>query len=113
MAKLFKNGSVKKRLLAILTCMFISVCSLALFGACKKVEGIDIAKKNMPQTTYVLGNDLNLADGKLTVVIKGEKSEISLTDPDVSVTGYDKDKLGEQVLTVTYEEQTTLLKEFL
>ena len=110
MAKLFKNGSVKKRLLAILTCMFISVCSLALFGACKKVEGIDIAKKNMPQTTYVLGNDLNLADGKLTVVIKGEKSEISLTDPDVSVTGYDKDKLGEQVLTVTYEEQTTLLK---
>lgn len=110
MAKLFKNGSVKKKILAILTCALISVSSLAIFGACKKVEGIDITKKNMPQTVYVLGSDLNLTGGKLTVEIKGEKQEIDLSDPSISVTGYDKNKIGEQVLTVTYEEKTTLLK---
>ena len=105
MAKLFKNGSVKKKILAILTCALISVSSLAIFGACKKVEGIDITKKNMPQTVYVLGSDLNLTGGKLTVEIKGEKQEIDLSDPSISVTVYDKNKIGEQVLPQPYGEQ--------
>ena len=110
----FKDWSGKKKAItfssiaAVLVAIIVGV--LCLVGCGKKVENIDIAKKNMPQTTYVLGSDLNLTGGKLTVVIKGEKQEIDLSDPSISITGYDRNKLGEQVLTVEYEEQTTLLK---
>ena len=107
MAKFFK----KKKLLLTLASAAMCVCALLGAGCNKKeVEQINITKNNTPQTTYVLGNDLNLSDGMLTVVIDGEKSEISLTDPGVTVTGYDKNKLGEQTLTVTYGEKTTMLK---
>ena len=110
----FKDWSGKKKAIifssiaAVLVAVIVGV--ICLVGGGKKVENIDIAKKNMPQTTYVLGSDLNLTGGKLTVMIKGEKQEIDLDDPEITITGYDKNQLGEQVLTVEYEEQTTLLK---
>ncbi len=106
MAKIFNK---KKVLLAL---MGAAMCLCAVLGAsCKKeVEQISITKSNAPQSVYVLGNNLDLSKGVLTVVIDGEKSEISLTDPEVSVSGYDKNKLGEQTLTVTYGEKTTMFK---
>lgn len=114
MAKLFKNRSVKKKILAILACSLMLVCSVAAFGACKgknkEVDAINITKSNMPQTMYILGQDLNLADGKLTIVVDGQREEVALTDENVTITGYDRNVLGEQVLTVTYKGKETILK---
>ena len=119
----FKEFLAKKKVLVIsvaavvLAAIILVVCLLAGGGASggktsgKKIENIDITKNNAPQTTYVLGSDLDLTNGKLTIVLKnGKKEEIELDNSDVSITGYDKNKLGEQVLTVEFEGKTTLLK---
>ena len=106
MAKIFN----KKKVLLALASAAMCVCAVLGAGCKKEVEQISITKSNTPQTVYVQGNDLNLSEGVLTVVIDGEKSEISLTDPEVSVTGYDSTKLGEQTLTITYGEKMTTLK---
>lgn len=103
----------KKKLLIIVASaiVFVGACigvCIALFS--KKVEKIDVLKKDMPQLVYVQGSDLNLSSGKVTAVIGDEKVEIALNDPEVSITGYDKNKLGEQTLTITYEEKTTTIK---
>lgn len=97
----------KRKLLILLASAMLFVCA---FVGCKKVEKIDVLKKDMPQVVYVLGSDLNLSTGKLTAVIGDETVEIALNDSDVSVSGYDKNKLGEQTLTVTYAKQTTTFK---
>lgn len=96
-----------KRLLILLASVTLFAC---VFVGCKKVENIDVLKKDMPQLVYVQGSELNLSSGKLTAEIKGEKVEIPLDDSSVTISGYDKNKLGEQVLTITYEEKTTTIK---
>ncbi|MBR2341016.1 MAG: bacterial Ig-like domain-containing protein [Clostridia bacterium] len=97
----------KRKLLITLASVLLFAC---VFVGCKKVEKIDVLKKDMPQVVYVQGSDLNLSSGKLTAVVGDDKVEISLSDPDVSVSGYDKNKLGEQVLTITYEKKVTTIK---
>ena len=96
---------VASAVLFLVTC--IGICLVA-FG--KKVEKIDVLKKDLPQVIYVQGSDLNLTNGKVTAVIGDEKVEIPLNDPEVTVSGYNKDKLGEQILTITYGEKTTTFK---
>ena len=106
MAKFFN-----KKKLVILLAGATMCLSTAFAVACgEKVEQINITRSNTPQTVYVLGSDLNLSEGKLTVVIGGNKTEIPFTDPEVAITGYDSSKLGNQVLTVAYKGQTTILK---
>ena len=100
----------KKKLAIVLASVVMGVCAIFAAGCGKKVEQINITKSNAPQNVFVLGNDLDFSDGKLTVVIDGEKSEVALNDPAVTVEGYNKDKLGEQTLTISYEGQTTTFK---
>ena len=105
MAKFFN----KKKLIILLAGAAMCVSTAFAVGCGEaKIDRIQLTAKNMPQTTYVLGNDLNLADGKLTVVIEGKQSEVALDDPAVTVTGYDKDQLGKQSLTVEYKGKTTV-----
>lgn len=106
MAKFFG----KKKLVVALATAAISVFAVAAAGCKEEVEQISITRNNSPQTTYVLGSELNLSSGKLTAIVDGERREIPLSDAEISISGYNKDQLGEQILTVTYKEQTTLLK---
>ena len=106
MAKFFN----KKKLVMILASAALGICAVAAAGCKKNVEQISITRTNTPQTTYVLGSDLNLSNGMLTVVIDGVRSDIPLSDPEITISGYDRNTLGEQVLTVQYKEQTTVLK---
>ena len=101
-----------RKLGILLASVLMGLCMIFAVGCGPKVEKINITKSNAPQSVYVLGSDLNFSEGKLTVVIEGEeeKTEIPLNDPEISVTGYDKNTLGEQVLTITYKEQTTIFK---
>ena len=112
----FKGWIKKNKILAIILAgvvfAAIILTTILLIGGGSKdqVESINITKSNAPQSVFVEGNDLDFTEGKLTVTIDGEKSEIDLDDPEVVVTGYDKDQLGEQTLTITYKGQTTTFK---
>ena len=97
----------KRKLLIILASVMLLACTLV---GCKKVEKIDVLKKDLPQLVYVVGSDLNLSTGKLTALIGDETVEVPLNDPEVSISGYDKNTVGDQVLTVTYGEKTTTFK---
>ena len=91
--------SVKIALVALLAA--IVVCALV---AC---NGGEISIEKMPQVTYVVGQELNLSAG--TLRIEGKAQSIAMDSPEVTVEGYDKNKLGEQELTLTYKKMTTTL----
>lgn len=94
--------------IAIVIMMFVS--ALFAITACgDKVDSITIESSNMPQLVFVAGQDLDLSAGKLTVTKNEETEEIALDSADVAVTGYDKNTLGDQELTIEYKGQTTTL----
>jgi hypothetical protein len=98
---------MKKRLLEIaLSAMFLLAAAFALVS-CDKGTATSIAIGTQPQTVYVEGNELNLSAGTLEVTTKKGTTEVALSQAEV--TGYDKDTLGTQTLTVTYEDQTTTI----
>lgn len=56
-------------------------------------------------TDYLVGGELDLAKGRLKITRNdGSTYTAVLTDAGVSITGYDKTKTGEQILTVTYRD---------
>lgn len=71
-----------------------------------------IAVKTQPEnTTFVQGTSLDLTGGVLSVSYNdGSSEDLSVTADGVTVTGYNKDSVGEQTLTVSYEGQQTTLK---
>lgn len=74
-----------------------------------EIEQIYVTNNHSPRLTYVEGQDLDLSSGVLTVVIGGEETLVPLTDAGVSVTGYDKNVLGDQTVTVNYNGFSTTL----
>ena len=93
--------------------LLLVIASIFVMASCDKDEGIDgeIAVKAdaMPQLVYVLGNDLDLSNGVLQVTTEEGTQEVALNAEGVTVTGYDKNVLGEQTLTITYQGCTTQL----
>lgn len=101
----------KFRQFAVATLMILAMCSLiAVFAACDKITEIKVAEGNLPKTTFILGQELDLSGGKLTVVNNGKEEEVALDSSEVTVSGYDKDKEGEQELTIAYKDFTTTVK---
>ncbi|MBQ5374198.1 MAG: bacterial Ig-like domain-containing protein, partial [Bacteroidaceae bacterium] len=63
---------------------------------------IFIASSDLPRVKYVEGQELELKGGALTVVVGGSPERMPLDNEAISVTGYDKNTIGKQTLTVTY-----------
>ena len=62
--------------------------------------------KVLPKTSYIEGQDLEVTGGKLKLLFNnGVESEADITAN--MVTGYDKTRIGEQTLTVTYQGKET------
>lgn len=89
----------------------ILLCCTALFAGCtdngasdkKTASEIAFAANEKPQDTYALGQELNLTKGKLTVTWEdGSKETIALNAEGVTVSGYDKNKLGQQSVVITF-----------
>lgn len=93
---------MKKSLLSGITVLLLLLASLMTFAACKTVENVSLDKNNLPQTVYVLGNELDLSKGQIDV----DGTMVALNAEGVTVSGYDKDTLGEQTITVTYAEKS-------
>lgn len=75
----------------------------------KETEVSKITIRNYPRVTYEKGEDLNLDDAQLLVTKSdGSSTPVKITSDMIS--GYDKNKVGEQTVTVTYKGKTTTFK---
>ena len=74
-------------------------------GKLKEVAGLYITKK--PKTDYLVGDQLDLSEGRFGVLYDDETEEThSFTDEGVEITGYDSQKTGRQTLTLHYKGHT-------
>ena len=90
--------------------LIASVLALILcVVACGSVKSISVSEDHAFQTTYVLGQELDLSGGVLKADDGKKINEIPLDSKEVTVSGYDKNLLGKQTLTVAYEGVTTEL----
>ena len=91
--------------------LFLILCisALLMLSGCggSEVTEAYITNSNLPRTTYVEGQDLDLSEGYLTVVRGGEETNIPFSAEGIAVSGYDKNTLGEQTVTVSYGEAVT------
>ncbi len=103
-------NKLKSRIVTVALLMLVLSC-LALLCACGEVglSELYVGKEGLPRkTTYVEGQELDLAGGVITAVNEdGETSEIPMTAETVTVTGYDKSVIGKQTVTVTYDGKST------
>ena len=71
----------------------------------KEVAGLYITQK--PKTDYLVGDQLDLAEGRFGVLYDDETEEThGFTDQGVEITGYDSQKTGRQTLTLHYKGHT-------
>ena len=76
--------------------------------ACATIDGIYFEQE--PRTLYVQGQELDF-ENTVLMALSGDKSEpLDIQSGEVTISGYDKDKLGEQSVTFTYKEQSTTIK---
>ncbi|MBE6585025.1 MAG: hypothetical protein E7645_00700 [Ruminococcaceae bacterium] len=94
-----------KILLWMVSALVLVFCTVACGS--EKTVSISVSENAEFQTVYVLGQELNLSGGMLKVDDGKNTSEIPLNSEGITVSGYDKNVLGKQTLTVTYEGATT------
>lgn len=76
----------------------------ALLGTSCGIKELKVEKN--PQLVFVQGNALDLSAGALSA----DGKTVAFDADGVEVSGYNKDQLGEQTLTVTYKKKTVELK---
>ena len=110
------NRKLRFTVLSIL--VLVMVCLGTLSGCKKNKDGGDgnasstevyVERSMQPKLLYVVGQDLDLSSGALTVVTGSEKKHIPFTDSSISVSGYDKNTVGNQTLTISYNGKTTTI----
>lgn len=95
-----------------LALVLLLVACVAMLAGCnsKEVSDIAISSSDAPRLTYVQGQELDLSTGVLTVMIGGKATSVPLSADGVSVTGYNKDQVGKQTLTISYMGKTTTME---
>ncbi len=63
----------------------------------------------LPRTIFVRGQEFDKRDGELVVTENGETKTVAFESTDVTVEGYDKDKVGKQTVFVIYHGGVTTL----
>lgn len=89
--------------------LILAVCVLTAVG-CGSEPELSVSDEQLPQQIYVLGQDLDLSTGKITVKNGDEVTDLAMNAEGVSVSGYDKNTLGEQTVTLTYDGATVSFK---
>ena len=108
-----KNIKSMRRQLLLIPLVLLSC--LLLFTACDgsktpAVTSITIQTNDKPQTVFVKGQNLDLSAGKLTVTRDdGTTETIAMNDPNVTISGYDMNTVGDQNLVITYGEKSVNL----
>ncbi|MBQ8389280.1 MAG: bacterial Ig-like domain-containing protein [Clostridia bacterium] len=92
------------------TCKIVLLLGLVLAAvlAVACAAGIDAVKfENNPRTVYVRGQELDFNETVL-VAVTGDKTE-KVSASEIKVSGYDKNTLGKQTVTFTYQDVSTTL----
>ena len=87
-------------------CLVLAIVLIIVLNACSKIDGIYF--ETDPRKNYVQGQDFSLEDAVLVSTSNNKKTTVD--NSAVTITGYNKDQLGEQTVTITYEEQTVEVK---
>ena len=90
-----------KRAILLIALLMLALTLVACNG--DAMDGIRFEKS--PKTTYVQGQELNF-DNAVLVALKGGQTE-NVAIADATVSGYDKNVLGKQTVTVTYNGKST------
>nr|MCR4959990.1 bacterial Ig-like domain-containing protein [Lachnospiraceae bacterium] len=97
----FDNTKTGKQTLTVIYKEFTATFEVTV--ASSKMTGIKVTAPT--KVEYYVGEDLDLTGGKITVSYdKADSEEIALTESMIS--GYDKNKVGRQTITVTYDKFT-------
>lgn len=99
-----------KKMTKLLLVACLLVLALLAVTACSKDGTLSIKEGKMPQLVHVQGEELNLSSGVLLFDTGDAVEEIAMDAEGVEVTGYDRNTLGEQTLTITYKESSVTIK---
>ena len=105
---LYRGRKILFLFVSLITVFLLLAMTLTSCG--EKVGDIVIKDSDKPRTTFVQGQELDFSSGVLTVIVDGSEKAIPLTDPEISITGYDKNTLGKQTVTVSYREKSTTIE---
>ena len=98
-----------KKIIGIILMILIASAMLFTAVSCKATPEIAVKEDAMPQLVHVLGEELDLSKGVL-VVNQGKKTEeIAMNAEGVEISGYNKDQLGEQTVTLSYNGASTTI----
>ena len=98
-----------KKIIGIILLILTMTAMLFTAVSCGGKSEIAIKEDAMPQLVHVLGEELDLSAGVL-VVNKGKKTEeIAMNAEGVEITGYNKNQLGDQTVTISYDGASTTL----
>ena len=83
--------------------ILLSVIAAMTFAvmACASASNVEIEEVKLSQTVFVQGEDPVFA-GKIKVITEDATEVVDMTAEGVTVTGFDKNKPGEQAITVSY-----------
>lgn len=101
-----------KNIAKILLLTLLLALSVFAIASCSDDEveiEISLKEDSMPQLQYVEGQELDFSSGKLSVKENGTESEIALNAEGVTISGYDKNKTGEQTVTIEYKGKSVQL----
>lgn len=100
-----KDGNNMKKFSKVAILIVALVACLSFMAGCDSIDGITVDELTAPRTNYVQGQDLDLSVGAIKAISGDKTTTIALNAEGVVVEGYDKSKLGDQELTVTYKEK--------
>ncbi len=105
----------RKLRFTVLSILVLAAACIFMLAGCGGGGGdtspteIYIEKSLQPRILYVEGQELDFSTGALTYVKDGEHIRIPLSDEKITATGYDKNLVGNQTITISYEEMSTTL----
>ena len=95
-----------KRISKLLILALLCTVCFVLFACGDKIDGIYFETE--PRKTFVQGQEFTLDNATLVAMAKDKNKPVDMAG--VTISGYNKDQIGQQTVTVTYEEQTVEIK---
>ena len=95
-----------KRISKLLILALLCAVCFVLFACGDKIDGIYFETE--PRKTFVQGQEFTLDNATLVAMAKDKNKPVDMAG--VTISGYNKDQIGQQTVTVTYEEQTVEIK---
>lgn len=101
-----ETNKMKRTFKILLVTLLLAIFTLSIAACGKKKVEVSFKEDAKPQSVFVLGEELDLSSGILLVQNKKGTVEVPMNDEGVTVSGYDKNTLGAQTITITYMDKS-------